>query len=639
MFLRSLLFVLILQFLLMHVEAETPISDSATAEKPREIVDMDEETISESSLQQFFERFEKILNINTATEDELGSIPGMSELPLHSIVEYRKSVGRIYSLSELKNIPGMTPDLFHTLTFCCSTVNENKTSSIKLRSRMIEGFPAENGFLNGSYKGSNYALYNRLQINVTKTVECGIITQRDAGDKDLIDFTSGYIQLRPGRIIQSCIIGDYSIDRGEGVEFFNSSAFRNYSGLHLSWSPQSHLSSPNHSTSPSSFYRGACMDIDLSLIHGFLFYSSKNIDANLDTQGSITSFSENTYHRTDTEISKKWNTQEKVVGGGFDIQTWLGNVGCSGYSSGYNRSFSKGNTLNIDGDRVSAVGISYNLHLVDLDEQKAIHLTGEWMEDQNNTIGGLTLLRFQTNSYVLYGSFRTYPSGFCSIHGNALSDGSMKNEKGARIGLTLQVSSSTSCSFFEDFLVHPDCSSSNPLPEYSRKLYFELTHQLSPDFQTKFLYNHVQSSSVSEFNSDGVRCDMRYRITEKCTMEARGEIKDISDVWDILVFYDLHYQINSLTTDARIVYFRTDDYSTRCSELEDDVPGAWNSQALFGTGIRWYFCLGYSISNSLHTDVKISETVKHGVSSLGTGTDQIMGNKIYGFRFQFDWSL
>ena len=48
------------------------------------------------------------VNINTATEKELTSIPGVGNVTAQRIVEYRKTHGKYYAVTDLLNIKGIS---------------------------------------------------------------------------------------------------------------------------------------------------------------------------------------------------------------------------------------------------------------------------------------------------------------------------------------------------------------------------------------------------------------------------------------------------------------------------------------------------------------------------------------------------
>jgi len=61
--------------------------------------------------------------------------------------------------------------------------------------------------------------------------------------------------------------------------------------------------------------------------------------------------------------------------------------------------------------------------------------------------------------------------------------------------------------------------------------------------------------------------------------------------------------------------------------------------ALFGTGYRWYVCLGYSPGQFIRVGAKFSESTRYGVTTMGSGYDETDGNARYDVRFQADLTL
>ena len=50
------------------------------------------------------------INVNTATQQELTSVPGLNEELAKAILQYREEMGDFMSIDELADIPGMTKD-------------------------------------------------------------------------------------------------------------------------------------------------------------------------------------------------------------------------------------------------------------------------------------------------------------------------------------------------------------------------------------------------------------------------------------------------------------------------------------------------------------------------------------------------
>jgi hypothetical protein len=61
-------------------------------------------------------------------------------------------------------------------------------------------------------------------------------------------------------------------------------------------------------------------------------------------------------------------------------------------------------------------------------------------------------------------------------------------------------------------------------------------------------------------------------------------------------------------------------------EYEDDLPSASSNPALYGRGLRWYLILQYNIFFKVDIGAKYSQTIKDGVTSIGSGLDEIEGH-------------
>ncbi|HJD97342.1 helix-hairpin-helix domain-containing protein [Mailhella massiliensis] len=53
---------------------------------------------------------EKGVNVNTATQEELASVPGLNAELAGAIVSYREDMGDFMSLDELSDVPGMSKE-------------------------------------------------------------------------------------------------------------------------------------------------------------------------------------------------------------------------------------------------------------------------------------------------------------------------------------------------------------------------------------------------------------------------------------------------------------------------------------------------------------------------------------------------
>lgn len=85
--------------------------------------------------------------------------------------------------------------------------------------------------------------------------------------------------------------------------------------------------------------------------------------------------------------------------------------------------------------------------------------------------------------------------------------------------------------------------------------------------------------------------------------------------------------------------FHTDSYDSRVYEYERDVPGTSSNPALFGRGYRWYIIARYHYTSHFFLSAKYSQTVKEGITSFGSGPDEIQGDMLSQVSVQIDVRL
>lgn len=57
----------------------------------------------------------QMINLNTATQDELSSLPGIGEKKAMAIIEYRKNYGKFTSIEQLMEVKGIGPKLLEKM--------------------------------------------------------------------------------------------------------------------------------------------------------------------------------------------------------------------------------------------------------------------------------------------------------------------------------------------------------------------------------------------------------------------------------------------------------------------------------------------------------------------------------------------
>ena len=63
----------------------------------------------------------KLININTATKEELLTISGIGESKANNIIKYRETNGKFNSIEDIKNVDGIGDNLYETIKIYITT--------------------------------------------------------------------------------------------------------------------------------------------------------------------------------------------------------------------------------------------------------------------------------------------------------------------------------------------------------------------------------------------------------------------------------------------------------------------------------------------------------------------------------------
>ena len=106
-----------------------------------------------------------------------------------------------------------------------------------------------------------------------------------------------------------------------------------------------------------------------------------------------------------------------------------------------------------------------------------------------------------------------------------------------------------------------------------------------------------------------------------------------------VVAQDLNLDFRKIRISTRYALFDTDDYDNRQYVYEKDVLYSVSFPAYYGRGTRTYLILQFKFGK--HTDLwlRYAITKYTNQTSIGTGWDEIVGNKISELKFQIRYRL
>lgn len=260
------------------------------------------------------------LDINTATQKDLASLPFLDNEEIDQILLYIYRHERIDSWGELLLIPGLHTESIRVLPLFC-TISEHTDKRQTRQKGVKQSFDtridiplySRKGYISDGNDPPAYAgnkLYHRMRYTIdTKRVKALIYAEKDAGER-FYDFYGGYIEAKNLGIVDHLVIGDYRIGCGEGLVI---GRYRVSKSSTNTQSPQGIL--PQQGTTETNILRGAAITMSHHDFEASVFGSYSALDATLSKTGNSVQTIINTgLHRTESEREKKHNLYETLIG-------------------------------------------------------------------------------------------------------------------------------------------------------------------------------------------------------------------------------------------------------------------------------------------------------------------------------------
>lgn len=666
---RKINIISIIFLIILYPSIQFPQTDTNYIKTEEILNELLEESQEEEISSDLYDIVESLLqnpvNLNSAGKSELQKIPFIDFSTAELIVKHRNKYGRFFSTNELFSIKEIPVELvkkvipFVTVFEQISARDIRKednllsnlatNSKVYFRSRIKNDLQNRKGFVEDTFEGSKAAIYNRLIAKYNDNFQLGVLTEKDAGENNFNEFTSGHLFAKNFGIIKNLVIGDYYLEFGQGLALWNAYGFSKGADAVYPVKKTERKIIPYTSVSENNFLRGTAGTIDFNSFSASFFYSKNKFDASIDEfTGEITSTPLDGFHRTETELRKRKTGEETLIGGRIDfLINNLFKIGILHYQSVFNRSFQASSIYDINGDKFQYTSGAYDIYLGN------INLFGEVVYD-GISVASISNLQFSFNrSFQFISSIRSYPRNFTNLHGFSFGErsGAGKNEFGIYNGLKWRLPFGVLNLYFDQFKF-PYASFDNPLPADGNEFFVELTSKPFSKIETKvrykkekkeFEYQINDENLIAERNRENFRIEIIYKISKSLRWKGRFEYNSYS-VHDadlnengFLFFQDLRILPSSnLNIYGRIVFFRTNSFNSAIYEYENDLTGILTNLAMYGEGIRWYFITKYKLLPYLAFSCKYSETYKPKERTLGSGNSEINGNLDNRINLQID---
>ncbi|MBR5652665.1 MAG: helix-hairpin-helix domain-containing protein [Prevotella sp.] len=607
------------------------------------------------------------ININTATREQLEQLGFLSERQVEDICEYLYRYRQMQSLGELAMIPSIDFATRRLLTHFITIGPLPEQGWPSFNNIMKQGkhelfldtripFYKRRGDDNG-YLGGPVAHRFRYSFSHADNLRIGITGAQDAGEPFFgkhnpwgYDFYSFYVDVRHLGILEQLTVGRYRVTTGMGLVLNNQFGVGKLMSTNTAGT-MGNILRPHASNYDGDYMQGAATTLRLAQrVELTAFASYRGIDATLAAhEDTITTIVTTGYHRTQTEMDKKNNTHETLVGTHLGIRTGGWRFGATfayshldrtlqpDISQPYRRHYPSGdNFWNVSAD------YGYMAH--------HISITGETAMSKDGGIATVNSVNVQAaERLTLTLLHRYYAADYQALHAKAFSEGGRtQNEHGLYLGVRW-----------------------NPSDHLLMQAYTDYAHFAEPRF-IALHFSNTWDNMVQATVSHGVcswtaRYRLRYRQrdnTEKTALigqwEQRGRLAfTIDGGWlksttqgDIahsqfeknsfgwMVSERLSAQVGRMVQLAASAgYFHTDDNDSRIYTMEPGLLYRYSFPSFEGEGLRMTFVARIDPTPRLTFIARVQSTNYFDRDHISSGLQQIDHSSMTDLQLQMRWKF
>lgn len=620
-------------------------------------IDEYDETTLEIAYEHLCELEESPLNINSATFDDFTQIPGLSMDQISDIIEYRDRYGEMITIEELSMVESIdyAMRLFLTNFFVAQPLAKAPWyKKENLRHLLENGHGSVLGNMaiplyerkgdNEGYYGSKYKYSLKLTGHYADYIKYGIIGAQDAGEplfshgnKWGMDHYSFYLNVNEIGRLKKLMLGRYRINFGMGLVQNTNFSFGKQTML-SSVGRSSTIISGHTSRSDANYFQGIAGTMDIGASHSrnklelTLFYSYRNVDATLNTDGSVSTILTSGYHRTKNEVAKKNNTSALASGchltwrkeglyAGFSyVYDWFNRDLAPSYASeGY-----KYRKYNARGNSFWNASVDYGYN------SAKFSFSGETATGTCGAIATLNALQLKANSDLSFMAVqRFYSYKYYAIYSNAFSDGGhVQNESGLYLGtqwrlpcrIVLDAYSDLSYSPWLKYLVS---NSSYSWDNSISGTYSYGKWQVMGRYRMRFKQrNNTNKTALADRYEHRGRL-MLSRTNDKLSLRTQLDLSNVdfqqknSMGWMLSQTAKLQVCEN---TDCSVMaaYFNTSDYDTRIYIYERSMLHTFSMPSFYGKGIRLSAVCRCDMNNHFMIMGKVGYTKYYDRDTIGT---------------------
>lgn len=618
---------------------------SARAQMTEEVRDLIEKYLENSEttadFTQVLEDLTAYLNkpvyINRANAEELMNFPLLSASEAAAIIQHRSLYGAFLNLAELQ-VLGFTTDKIKTIQPFVSLETDINSKLHDLKKELKTGSSMavynckfrQPQILPDSSLGDGLQMNLRLRYSIPGKYSIGLTAEKDPGEAywnkgpDFYSFHAFFQNI--GRL-KAVAMGDYLISFGQGL-VMGSGIGIGKSAMVMNVKRNAPVLKPYRGVNEFQFLRGGAVSVGFRKFTLTSAVAINSMDTRLVSDSNLTNtlFSSNSldgYHRTQSELNQKGNTQRSMVG------TWLTRQGKKGHWGAGSNYFSYNRALAPYSEWYrhfypTGKDLMF-VHLFQAHTLGRNHIFSEWAYCPTNrtkaiAMGVLTSLGKNADVSLHY---RNYDHGFLSPFSTAFGN-TNQNEKGLYAAIKINITQKVSLSHFTDFWSMPWLtyrvwapSKGNDMlwqldisPKKRGQIYLRFRNQNKPTSITGAEpvklpgNNHIQS----------IRIHVNSLIENNLQWQMRGELAQSNSAsgqyLSSLVFLQLSQNRREMRMTTRYTLFNAPFYYNRLYAFENQLQYDYGTLAFYGKGASFFLLVTQKLGRNFHIGLRAS-TMKY----------------------------
>ncbi len=613
---------------------------------------------------QYYRRYP--LNLNTAGASELEEMPLLTPLQTEQLLIHRQQAGPLLSVYELQGIPGFeVGGIERLLPFVTvgrpdvplGTQDRDKHDLMFRFGRMLEkqqGYRISDTSGRSRYLGSPDRLLVRYRFVPDKRLQVALTMKKDAGEQFFagaqrygFDFYSASVWLKDRRAIRQLVVGDFSLQFGQGLALWSGLSFGKGAAL-SSMARQGRGVRPYTSSNEQQFFRGAAATLQWKQWQVTPFLSRRKQDANVsagpDGEPVVRSMPETGLHRTPTEVRYRQSLQQQVYGlntefrsrpvilGGHLFRTELGHPLAARPELYRNYAFT--------GSQLTNAGVYYRFSF------RNVYLFGETAHSIGSGYalvhGCLIALTRRLSLSLLH---RHYDRDYHAFFSQPVAEaGDGMNERGFYSGLHFRIERRIEWLLYADVFSFPWLRYRVDAPsggfDALTQLIYTPHRQLKISVRCRYRLKQenaaepVPEKVLADVGRGQCRAEIQCRIRKEITLRSRIEVmfyaKEREGAEQGYMWYQdvlLKPAGSRFSGNARIALFRTAGYNSRLYAFENHVLYGYSFPAYHLTGMRMYANLRGRISRKTDVWLRYAAFIYGDADEIGSGLDRITGNR------------